>query len=98
MLKEFASGISSRRFSFVFYKQKAAKSRRTPKAAAISSRVVDCTQLLFAHSSSYMNSLLHIGLTSPRPVSGEQGPAQIQENESAITKEIHHRRFAFQKL
>ena len=42
---EFASSISSRRFSFVFFKRKAATSRRTPKAAAISSQVVDGTVL-----------------------------------------------------
>jgi hypothetical protein len=42
---EFASSISHRRFSFAFFKLKAASGRRTPKAVAISSQVVDCIQL-----------------------------------------------------
>jgi hypothetical protein len=45
------SAATCRRFSFILLKLKAATSRRTPKAAAISSQVADCIQLLFAHSS-----------------------------------------------
>jgi hypothetical protein len=46
----------------------------------------------------HLLTALNIELIRLRPVSGEQGPAQVQENESAIMKEIHHGRFAFQKL